>query len=190
MTGVIASAAKQSSAQCRRPLDCFVARASRNDEFSRSRGALLRPSHSSRFKKAASNGREAVCLLPLNEGGGAPNGAPKSKVAASGKPSPDVAASLIRGPLAFRRSSAVMRQGFSIPNSARAALPGITGSKREDPLRHQCSEHLAVRSRAGRDDAQAACEQKVTNSARKNRTRSVSRRLPVDVPHDERDKPI
>ena len=32
----------------------------------------------------------------------------------------------------------------------RAALPGITGSKREDPLRHQCSQHLAVRSRAGR----------------------------------------
>ena len=30
------------------------------------------------------------------------------------------------------------------PGSARAALPGITGSKREDPLRHQCSEHLAV----------------------------------------------
>ena len=26
----------------------------------------------------------------------------------------------------------------------RAALPGITGCKREDPLRHQCSEHLAV----------------------------------------------
>jgi hypothetical protein len=29
--------------------------------------------------------------------------------------------------------------------SAQAALPGITGCKREDPLRHQCSEHLAVR---------------------------------------------
>jgi hypothetical protein len=42
------------------------------------------------------------------------------------------------------------------PGSARAALPGITGCKREDPLRHQCSEHLAVRTRAGRDDAQAA----------------------------------
>jgi len=27
----------------------------------------------------------------------------------------------------------------------RAAFPGITGCKREDPLRHQCSEHLAVR---------------------------------------------
>src|SRR6202045_4205711 len=29
--------------------------------------------------------------------------------------------------------------------SAQAALPGITGCKREDPLRRQCSEHLAVR---------------------------------------------
>jgi hypothetical protein len=31
------------------------------------------------------------------------------------------------------------------PDSAWAALPGTTGCKREDPLRHQCSEHLAVR---------------------------------------------
>ncbi len=38
----------------------------------------------------------------------------------------------------------------------RAALPGITGSKREDPLRHQCSQHLAVRSRAGRSMPKAA----------------------------------
>jgi hypothetical protein len=30
---VIASAAKQSSAQCQPPLDCFVARAPRNDAF-------------------------------------------------------------------------------------------------------------------------------------------------------------
>ena len=35
-------------------------------------------------------------------------------------------------------------RGFTL-GSARAALPGTTGSKREDPLRHQCSEHLAVR---------------------------------------------
>src|SRR3984885_12427672 len=47
--------------------------------------------------------------------------------------------------------------------SARAALPGITGCKREDPLRHQCSEHLTVRTRAGRDDARAACKREVTN---------------------------
>jgi hypothetical protein len=48
------------------------------------------------------------------------------------------------GALAFRRPTAALRRGF-IPGSARAALPGITGCKREDPLRHQCSEHLAVR---------------------------------------------
>ena len=35
-------------------------------------------------------------------------------------------------------------RGFGL-GSAQAALPGITGCKREDPLRHQCSEHLAVR---------------------------------------------
>ena len=46
-------------------------------------------------------------------------------------------------------------RGFTL-GSARAALPGTTGCKREDPLRHQCSEHLAVRHWAGRADAQAA----------------------------------
>src|SRR5580700_6726886 len=35
-------------------------------------------------------------------------------------------------------------RGFGL-GSAQAALPGTTGCKREDPLRHQCSEHLAVR---------------------------------------------
>ena len=36
-------------------------------------------------------------------------------------------------------------RGFLGLGSAQAALPGTTGCKREDPLRHQCSEHLAVR---------------------------------------------
>jgi len=36
-------------------------------------------------------------------------------------------------------------RSFLGPGSAQAALPGTTGCKREDPLRHQCSEHLAVR---------------------------------------------
>src|SRR5580704_17169703 len=35
-------------------------------------------------------------------------------------------------------------RGFGL-GSAQAALPGTTGCKREGPLRHQCSEHLAVR---------------------------------------------
>jgi hypothetical protein len=64
-------------------------------------------------------------------------------------------------------------QGFT-PGSARAALPGITGCKREDPLRHQCSEHLAVRSRAGRDDAQTARLCSVWLHSR-DRPRSASR---------------
>jgi len=59
------------------------------------------------------------------------------------------------GALAFRRPTAASE---ALKTSARlqAALPGTTGCKREDPLRHQCSEHLAVRTRAGRDVAQAA----------------------------------
>src|SRR5580704_18809352 len=47
------------------------------------------------------------------------------------------------GALAFRRPTAASEVlGLG---SAQAALPGTTGCKREDPLRHQCSEHLAVR---------------------------------------------
>ena len=47
------------------------------------------------------------------------------------------------GALAFRRPTAASE--VLTLGSARAALPGTTGCKREDPLRHQCSEHLAVR---------------------------------------------
>ncbi len=47
------------------------------------------------------------------------------------------------GALAFRRPTAAS-EVFGL-GSAQAALPGTTGCKREDPLRHQCSEHLAVR---------------------------------------------
>ena len=38
------------------------------------------------------------------------------------------------------------RQGSYPLAQLRAALPGITGCKREDPPRRQCSEHLADRS--------------------------------------------
>ena len=44
---------------------------------------------------------------------------------------------------ALRRGT---RQGFDPSAQLRAALPGITGCKREDPPRRQCSEHLADRS--------------------------------------------
>jgi hypothetical protein len=47
------------------------------------------------------------------------------------------------GALAFRRSTAVRRRELPL-DSASAALPGDTGCKREDPLRHQYSEHLAI----------------------------------------------
>src|SRR5580704_7803665 len=47
------------------------------------------------------------------------------------------------GALAFRRPTAAS-EVFAL-GSARAVLPGTTGCKREDPLRSQCSEHLAVR---------------------------------------------
>src|SRR6202035_3118336 len=77
-------------------------------------------------------------LLP-KEGGGAPNGAPQlPRLDAQARPRPDK-----RGRSPF---GAPPRSCAGItPDSARAALPGITGCKREDPLRHQCSEHLAVR---------------------------------------------
>jgi hypothetical protein len=65
-------------------------------------------------------------------------------------PLPRIGAGLKSGALAFRRSTAALRRGFYPSTRLRAALPGITGSKREYPLRHQCSQHLAVRSRAGR----------------------------------------
>ena len=87
---------------------------------------------------------------PENKGGGAPNGAPP--VPASERDAGAVICD--RSPFGAppRLCAEVIH-----PNSAWAALPGIAGCKREDPLRRQCSRHPAVRSRAGRDDAQTAC---------------------------------
>ena len=121
----------------------------------RSRDAASHPSFASRFKKA----------LPRasleKKGGGAPISASTGfRPAAERKAcqrmrrapslSPANGAGSNGGALAFRRPTAVMRRGALPSTRFRAALPGITGSKREDPLRHQCSQHLAVRSRAGR----------------------------------------
>ena len=75
--------------------------------------------------------------------------------ARASRPCPALARDQSGGALAFRRPTAVMRRGLT-STRLRAALPGITGSKREDPLRHQCSQHLAVRSRAGRSMPKAA----------------------------------
>ena len=100
-------------------------------------------------------------LPPNKKGGGAPRSAPTGAASTS-----DAARALSpvfplredRGPGLHRaldlkkwsgraRLSAPHRgiRGFLGLGSAQAALPGTTGCKREDPLRHQCSEHLAVR---------------------------------------------
>jgi hypothetical protein len=80
----------------------------------------------------------------------------------------------VSGPLAFRRSSAVMRRDHSRLGPGRASWNHRmqTGGPSPAPVQR------APRSptRAGRDDAQAACRPRATNSARSNRTRSVSRR--------------
>jgi hypothetical protein len=66
-----------------------------------------------------------------------------------------------------------IHRGFS-PGSAQAALPGITGCKREDPLRHQCSEHLAVRH-APDGTMPKPPVSAVYRCAPENRSRSASR---------------
>ena len=95
-------------------------------------------------------------------------------------PGPALARDLKGGALAFRRPTAVMRRGPYPRTRLRAALPGITGSKREDPLRHQCSQHLAVRSRAGRSMPKTARIRLQAPSG--NRARPIDRLSPVDVP--------
>jgi hypothetical protein len=80
----------------------------------------------------------------------------------------------VSGPLAFRRSSAVVRRDCSRLGLGRASWNHRmqTGGPSPAPVQR------APRSpaRAGRDDAQAACRPSATDAARRNRTRSVSRR--------------
>ena len=96
---------------------------------------------------------------PNKKGGGAPRSAPTGAASTSDAAralSPvfplreDRGPGLSLGPQKMERA----RSPFGAPprhprffglGSAQAALPGTTGCKREDPLRHQCSEHLAVR---------------------------------------------
>jgi hypothetical protein len=149
------------------------------DARSRSRGAPLRPSYShATVRKPFVPPFFSRMILSENrngtfrdhakkKGGGAPKGAPlvpprrrkKSLPAmrrALHSPLPALARKQVGGALAFRRPTAVMRRGFYPSTRFRAALPGITGFKRENPLRHQCSQHLAVRSRAGRSMPETA----------------------------------
>ena len=102
------------------------------------------------------------------------------------RPSSALARSLRGGALAFRRSTAVMRRGSYPPTRFRAALPGITGSKREDPLRHQCSQHLAVRSRAGRSMPRTARKHGVSPRFREPLSFHF-RKYPRERPLRERD---
>ena len=99
------------------------------------------------------------------EGRRAPLGAPRGSVLAAeglkpaARPASTIASSRYRaGEKRWRprltAPTAVMRRRVSPPTRPRAALPGNTGCKREDPPRRQCSEHLALRSRAGGFDAQ------------------------------------
>jgi hypothetical protein len=57
----------------------------------------------------------------------------------------------------------------------RAAFPGITGCKREDPPRRQCSEHLADRSLCRPSRCPKPPGSRVTSPTRGNRTRSAIR---------------
>ncbi len=104
--------------------------------------------------------KQALPSTSPKKGGGAPIGAPNWAASnrCGARPFsclPHLRGRSGRGALAFRRPTAAFAE---VLPSARPgpALPGTTGCKRENPLRHQCSEHLAVRTRAGRADAQAA----------------------------------
>ena len=92
-------------------------------------------------------------IMRNKEGGGAPKGASNHGRAISGarqrakQPRP----AQFRAPFACfagarSPSGAPPRHFADCSAHLRAALPGITGCKREDPPRRQCSEHLAGRS--------------------------------------------
>src|SRR5580700_5165781 len=70
--------------------------------------------------------------------------------------------------------------------SAWAALTGTTGCKREDPLRHQCSEHLAVRH-APDGTMPKPPVRAVYGRAHENRSRSASRSTLAKASFVERD---
>jgi hypothetical protein len=150
------------------------------DAQSRSRDAICIRVISKRYESFASNGREAFFFASLKTR--------EAERRTAHLRYPHLKEMRARS-FATARLSALLR-GYTLrsfnPNSAWAALPGIAGCKREDPLRRQCSRHPAVRSRAGRDDAQTACKQErrtpLTGTAP-----APSVASPVDVPHNERD---
>src|SRR5208282_2604407 len=78
-------------------------------------------------------------VLPQTRGGGAPTGAPSW-------PRQRARPRVQRDALASRRSTAALAKALTPRLSSGPAFPEITGCKREDPPRRQCSELLADRS--------------------------------------------
>ena len=134
---------------CKRPLDCFVAAAPRNDEHSRSRDAIA-PAGCHALAMALPQPRHFHFASPEKRGKRSTErcGGLHLLPGKSGRelhPLPGTAASLMTR--AAHLSALHYRiDGSCLPTRPGPALPGITGSKREvcTPLRHQCSEHLAV----------------------------------------------
>ena len=130
--------------------------AGEEDKRFRSRGKCERMRNNERHER---NDRHES-LASKKKGGGAPRSAPTGPHRQAMRRAPSLPSSHCgrteaqafiepwtskngAGALAFRRPTAAS-EVFAL-GSAQAALPGTTGCKREDPLRHQCSEHLAVR---------------------------------------------
>ena len=122
-------------------------------------------------------------FLPRTKGGGAPTSASTGKPHRNAMRRASVLRSSDTGGLGSPGSLERARSPFGAPprlsevfTPARlqAALPGITGCKREDPLRHQCSEHLAVRH-APDGTLPKPPVRAVYGYAHENRSRSASR---------------
>ena len=129
------------------------------------------------LRKLASNGREAMSLLPKisllpKEGGGAPNGAPIPVAAprCAAQPRPDKRG---RSPSALLRGHA---PGFYSPTYSAGCASWNHRMQTGGPFPAPVQRAPRSPARAGRADTQTACRLRATNSARRNRTRSVSRR--------------
>ena len=128
--------------------------ASERPRFAASHCKKALPTSSASFRMILPENRNGTFRDHAQEGRGAPNGAPTGSAS---RRKQMLFAITARLPERGRRSPfgaplRLSRRGFA-STRLRAALPGTTGCKRENPPRHQCSKHLAVRTRAGRADA-------------------------------------
>jgi len=150
-----------------------------DDESFRSRDAASHPSFCLRQEKPSQEASPKNSSL--KKGGGAPRGAGRIRIEKRCGARPFSFPPCERTEAALTswsgraRLSAPHRgiRGFGL-GSAQAALPGTTGCKREDPLRHQCSEHLAVRH-APDGTMPKPPASAVYRCAHENRSRSASR---------------